>query len=172
MEKYYILSLNNNIYSEVENGKRINSSFDIFTKEDENSSIKMPGMGQGIILGEERDGVMYSLMPDDGIVINYVPRNEEIVDENNYQEVAYPGLSYYEKKFIPTSLAVLILSRYTKKNYLKYVNCILDLYNRNVLKYGNIVPDDEKICDIDKFKDSCEYMSEFKKRTKNIRIKK
>ena len=80
--------------------------------------------------------------------------------------------SYYEKKFIPTSLAVLILSRYTKKNYLKYVNCILDLYNRNVLKYGNIVPDDEKICDIDKFKDSCEYMSEFKKRTKNIRIKK
>ena len=159
MEKYYILSLNNNVYSEVENGKRINSSFDIFTKEDENSSIKMPGMGQGIILGEERDGVMYSLMPDDGIVINYVPRNEEMVDENNYQEVENIIKEYKEKgkssleEYKKLVEEEEIMKNINEKTFSFRKNYFINLYKTVMLsdvmksKYENLQNKIEKIKD-------------------------
>ena len=97
MEKYYILSLNNNIYAECIDGKKINSSFNNIMDE-ERDDLVLPNHGTGFIIGVEQDGIMRDFFTD--MVIDYIPRDERLVGEDNYLEVHAASVIMIRKKYL------------------------------------------------------------------------
>lgn len=168
MEKYYILSLNNNIYAECIDGKKINSSFDNIMDEERNDVV-LPNHGSGLIIGVERDGVMRDFFTD--MIIDYIPRDERLVLEDNYLEIHSANISYYEKKEIPSkSILVAILREYKGINLSRYMMYMNSIKERNMSLYGKVLDSDRLICNIDEVNSAEEFVEVFKKRIKNTKV--
>ena len=169
MEKYYILSLNNNIFAECIDGKKINSSFNNIMEE-EREDLVLPNHGSGLIIGVEHDGVMRDFFTD--MVIDYLPRDERLVLEDNYLEIHSANISYYEKKEIPSkSILVAILREYKGLNLSRYVMFMNAIRERNMSLYGKVLDSDKLICSIDEVNSADEFVEVFKKRIKNTKVK-
>lgn len=165
MTKYYILSLNNNTYAEFNDGVKINSSFDsIFDDNDKISKINFPSYGNGLIIGEENDGVMKDIITLEEI--EYIPRDEEKVNKENYLEIKNAQISYYDKKEIPESFVSIILSRYNAKNVLRYMECMYGIRDRNMELYGKKLNLDEEIVDMNEVNSPKKYINDFKRKIK------
>lgn len=168
MEKYYILSLNNNIYAECIDGKKINSSFNNIMDEERNDLV-LPNHGTGFIIGVEQDGIMRDFFTD--MVIDYIPRDERLVGEDNYLEVHAASVSYYDKKEIPSkSLLVAILRGYKGINLSRYIMFMNNIKERNISLYGKVLLQDELVCQEDDINSASEFIEVFKKRIKNAKV--